>query len=517
MIGAGAAALCGLLACTQDFEEINTDPNKVLVGQQSPYGMFEKLLYDGATNRCYDTWYYNGDIVQYTVAISTNLRVDTYTDLNNKYFERVWNLFCNHASNAVHMYDLAEKDYDEACKAVALTLKVMNMEEVTAMFGDIPYREAFQARKTGNTQPVFDSQKEVYEQMFAELEQANEIYAKSPVFKQVSMDGMYAGDMSKWRRFNNSLYLRLLCRVSGRDRDMDGALSSKLKEIVNDPYKYPVINGNDQNATVQYTGTTPYVNYFYNYTFESYTTRYMSEEMVSLMDGGDPRIRAYFYSASGAWVGAISGALPTQDQPSGISKLCAPLLCSATFPITYIDYAEVQMILAEMALKGLIDGGESAAKEYYETALRASCERWAALLASANGWDGKTFIKARAITTEDINSFLLSPVGSWDAADNKLELIGNQKYVLLFYNGYQAFYEIQRTGYPELTIGEGTGSNNYQFPTRLAYPMSTMATNPHNAAAAIERQGWDGKNNMHGNMWYSARARNGVTYEPQIK
>ncbi len=516
LIGAGMAALWGMSACTQDFEEINTNPNQILVGQQSPYGMFEKLLYDGATNRCYDTWYYNGDIVQYTVATSTNIRIDTYTDLNNKYFERVWNLFCNHGANAVHMYDLAEKDHDEACKAVALTLKVMNMEEVTAMFGDIPYREAFQARKNGNVMPVFDSQKEVYEQMFAELEQANEIYAKSPVFKQVAMDGMYAGDMNKWRRFNNSLYLRLLCRVSGRDAEMDGTVSAKLKEIVGDSYKYPLITGNSQNATVKYSGITPYVNYFYNYTFDSFTSRYMSEEMVELMDGGDPRIRAYFYSATGSCVGAISGALPTLDvQPSGISKLCAPLLCSSTFPITFMDYAEVQMILAEMALKGLIDGGDSAAKAYFEAGVRASCERWGELLAGATGWDGKTFTKVLDITTADIDKFLTTPRGSWDLADNKAELIGKQKYLLLFYNGYQAFYEIQRTGYPELTIGRGTGSNNYQFPMRMGYPMSTMATNPHHAAEAIERQGWNGKNDMHGHMWYSAKAISGVSYEPQ--
>lgn len=508
----GVAALCGMSGCTQDFEAINIDPNKILVGQQAPYAMFENLLYGGATSRCYDTWYYNGDIVQYTVATSTNMRIDTYTDLNNKYFERVWNLFCNYAANAVHMYDMAEKNHDEACKAVALTLKVMTMEEVTAMFGDIPYREAFQARKTDNVKPVFDSQKEVYEQMFAELEAANDIYAKSPAFKKVTMDGMYGGDMMKWRRFNNSLYLRLLCRVSGRDADMGGAVSAKLKEIVDNPSKYPVISSNSQNATVHYTGITPYTNYFYNYTFDSYTSRYMSEEMVEQLVGSemdDPRARAYFYKIGGEWTGAISGALPNQDQPSGIGKLCAPLLCTADFPMTYMDYAEVQMILAEMAYKGLIGGGDDAARTYFEAGVRASCERWAELLNGATKWDSP-FVKVPDITPSEIDEFLTSSLVSWDDADDKEQLIGNQKYVLLFYNSYQAFHEIHRTGYPELTIGEGTGSNNNQFPTRLAYPMSTMATNPHNAADAMKRQGWT-NNDMHGYMWYSKQAIEGLT------
>ncbi len=520
LVAAVSIIAVGVTGCTDNFEEINTDPNKVVVGQVSPYNMFEKLLYDGANNRCYDTWYYAGEIVQYTASVSTNVRIGTYTDLNNKFFDRVWSLFCNHGANAAHMYSLAEKDRSEACKAVALTLKVMNMEEVTAMFGDIPYSEAFQARVNGNVTPVFDPQKEVYMQMFDELEAANEIYAASPKFSKVEMDGMYGGDMAKWRRFNNSLYLRLLCRVSNRDDDMDGFVSAKLQEIVNDPTRYPVFTSNADNATVKYTGSTPYANYFYNSTFDSYTNvRQMSQEMVKQLvetdesSGSqvseDPRARVYFYKNTSSgnteqkWFGAIAGASPSQMDlnPSYRGILCAPVFCDGTAPYTFMDYAEVQMILAEMAVKGLITGGDVAAKKYYEESLRASCRRWAERLAKATKWEG-SFSKVADITEEEIETFISSPLASWDYNSDKRKLIGNQKYILLFQNSYQAFYEIQRTGYPELTIGEGTGSNNYMFPTRMSYPTNTIGTNPHNAAAAIACQGWK-ENNMREHMWYS--------------
>lgn len=519
-----ACAVTLLSSCTKDFEEINTDPNKIVVGQMTPYNMFEKLLYDGATNRGYHTWYYAGEIVQYTASVSSNLRIGTYTDLNNRFFDNVWTLFCNHGANAVHMYELAEKAGDDACKAVALTLKVMNLEEVTAMFGDIPYSEAFKARSERLVTPRFDTQREVYEQMFAELEEANDLYATSPKFSNISLDGMYNGDMAKWRKFSNSLYLRLLCRVSNRNDEMGGKVAEKLQEIVDNPAKYPVFQSNDDNATVNYSGISPYTTTFTTaaYTFDAYTNaRKMSEEMVKQLvqsdENGnqeleDPRARAYFYknrnkgNTEEKWFGAIAGASPQQmdRNPSYLGMLCAPVFCDPAAPYTFMGYGEVQMILAEMTYKGLISGGDTQAKKYYEESLKASCEHWGKRIELATRWDS-SFVKPASITAAEITQFLDSDLAGWENNPNKLKLMGNQKYILLFQNSYQGFYEIQRTGYPELVVGQGTGSNNYTFPTRMAYPTNTVGTNPINANEAISRQGWK-ENNMREHMWYSKAA-----------
>lgn len=522
----GSLMLIPLSGCTNDFEEINTDPNKIVVGQMTPYNMFESLLYGGANTRGYHTWYYAGEIVQYTASISSNIRIGTYDDLNNKFYDNVWSAFCNYGSNAVHMYQLAEKDGDEACKAIALILKVMNMEEVTAMFGDIPYSEAFKAHDN-LVCPKFDTQREVYEQMFAELEQANEILAKSPKFERPQLDGMYAGDMTKWRKLCNSLYLRLLCRVSNRNSEMDGAVAKKLQEIVDKPSLYPIFASNADNATVTYSGIAPYTTTFTEaaYTFSTYSdTRHMSEEMVKQLvqidedteaqELEDPRARVYYYKSRNKnntdekWFGAIAGASPAQmDQnPSYQGLLNAPVFCDPAAPYTYMMYGEVQLILAEMTYKGLISGGDTAAKKYYESALRAGCEHWSARLEAATRWN-TSYIKPASISTVEINTFINSDLAGWENNSNKLKLLGNQKYIMLFQNSYQAFYEIQRTGYPELKIGLGTSCNNYTFPTRMAYPINTIGTNPTNAAEAIARQGWK-ENNMREFMWYSWQASN---------
>ena len=54
-----------------------------------------------------------------------------------------------------------------------------------------------------------------------DLERANTLYTKTSTI-DAKRDLLYNGDVTKWRKFTNSLYLRLLMRVSNR-RDMNSA------------------------------------------------------------------------------------------------------------------------------------------------------------------------------------------------------------------------------------------------------------------------------------------------------
>jgi hypothetical protein len=164
-----------------------------------------------------------------------------------------------------------------------------------------------------------------------------------------------------------------------------------------------------------------------------------------------------------------------------------------------MDFAEVQFILAEAALKGWITGGQAAAKNYYESGVRASMEKWSA--------QGAFSEPAISITPTDVDAYLASPLGSWDLATNKEEFLGNQKWLALFWVGMEAYHEYRRTGYPVLTIGEGTTYNDNVFPTRLGYPNITILTNGANAEAALQEMG--GENDMKTPVWWSKEAITG--------
>ena len=503
-----------IFACTSDFEEINTNPNKTTVGEIQASGMFEPLLYNGANAWLYYTWFWNDELIQYTAFTGGTTRQEHRYFISDGNWQSVWNLYSRYTNNALHMYDASIEQGDQSLEAIALTLKVMYMSNLTDIFGDIPYSEAFTARKPdGTTKPKFDSQKEVYEQMFADLEAANTIYATDPVFMKPMLDGMYGGSMEEWRKFNNSIYLRLLCRISGRSEMNAG---TKMSEILNNPSTYPIFESNDDNATVSFSGSDPYRNEFAETSEGDLTSsgRKLAQQLIKMtvitnssdqQIYEDPRLGIFgkknpslVTNPDNIWIGTVAGC--TEEEQStvdrGSSWLNKAVFCRPDAPGWFMDYSEVQFILAEAALKGYISGGTSKAKECYTNAVTASIEKWAEF-----GQYSETPV---SITNEDIATYLASDLASWDNASNKEKLVANQKYLALFWMGMEAYHEYRRTGYPELTIGGGTVYNDYILPTRFAYPTTTMATNGDNAQEALSRMG--GSNNMKTPVWWSKQA-----------
>lgn len=512
--------LCGLAltllnACTTGFEEINKNPNRTEVGRIQALNMFEPILYNSANQWLNRTWYYNNELIQFTAHTGgVTRREHLYFLEDQRDWYGFWNHYASYAHNTQHMYDLAVEQDDKSLIAIALTFKVLFFSNMTDMFGDIPYEEAFMARQPGGTiTPKFNTQKEVYEFMFADLEAANNIYATNPSFRKPEMDGMYGGDMEAWRKFNNSLYLRLLCRVSGRTEMNVGA---KMTEILNNPDKYPIFTSNDDNATVKFSGLDPYISNFGTETESGFTSsgRKLTEQLIKLTvqtdgDGNqiyvDPRLPIIGKKNSVAqsnpdniWKGTRSGG--TEDErpvfDRGASWLNFAVFCRREAPATFMDYAEVQFIFAEAALKQFIPGGEIAAKSYYEAGVTASMQKW-----SEQGAFSQT---PTSITDTDIDTYLASPLGSWDLASDKEEFLGNQKYLALFWIGMEAYHEYRRTGYPVLTIGAGTIYNDHVLPTRFGYPATTMSTNSVNARAALNNMG--GANDMKTPVWWSKQA-----------
>ena len=500
-------------ACTNDFEEINTNPNTTNVGQIQASGMFEPLLYNGAKFWQNYTWYWNNELIQFTAFTGGTTRQEHRYFISDGNWQSVWDAYSRYGNNVSHMYDLSIEEQNLALEAIALTLKVLYMSNLTDIFGDIPYSEAFTARKlNGTTKPKFETQKEVYEQMFSDLIEANSIYLTKPVFVKPSLDGMYGGSIEKWQKFNNSLYLRLLMRVSGRSEMNSGA---KISEILNNPSTYPIFTSNADNATVVFSGSDPYRSQFADTNEGSFTSsgRKLTEQLIKmtvLTDSNnneiftDPRLSIIGkkntninVNPNNIWKGTIAGCTE-QDQSEadrGSSWLNTAVLGRVDTPGTFMDYAEVQFILAEATLKELISGGESSAKLYYEKGVTASVEKWAEL--------GQFSEIPVTINETDISALLESDLASWDKSTNKNELIGNQKYLALFWIGMEAYHEYRRTNYPELTIGEGTVFNDYILPTRFAYPTTTLATNAVNSEEAINNMGG---NDMKTPIWWSKQA-----------
>lgn len=475
--------------CNHKFDEYNTNPNQMDMWKIGPESMLEEVVYSGADGFLYRTRLLNGELIQYTASGGLTQAYHRYA-LDNSVMSSAWTHLFAWAANADHMAQLAERKENRNCRAIALTMKALFLSNATDIFGDVPCSEAFKGRD-GLTKPVFDTQRSVYEQIFTDLELANTLYDESLKLQMPSRDLLYGGDIKKWRRFTNSLHLRLLMRLSNRDREM--GVSEKIKTIVADPVAYPVFTANSDNATIFYSGQTPFINRFGNENETNFTANgnKPAEQMIGMLaEPGDPRISIWFVQKGNAWKGMVSG-MPTQEtDASGVAWLNKQVLGEYTSPYSLMKYDELLFIFAEAAQRGWIDGGREAAGKYYEQGVRASVRFWA---------DNDPAEKP--VPDAMIDDFLRKI-----PYDGTMQLIAEQKYVALFWTGYEAWHEYRRTGYPELKIGSGT-LNDHILPTRFAYPTNTAESNPDNYAQAVIRMG--GADNMKTPVWWSKQAAEG--------
>ena len=481
-----------LASCTDRFEEMfektNTNPNQNEYGTIAASSLLTDVIFYTADGEIYRTYQLNGEIMQYTVHMYTE-NVHRYI-IRDSYVSGAWNYMARWAANADHMEYLAEQQGDDNIRAAALTMRAYNIAAMTDIWGAVPFSDAFRAagyRDSQDVTPEFDQQKDVYKRLLEDLAKANKLYnaaAPKDAFLE-NADILYGGDWSKWRKFTNSLRLRLLMRLSNRNGEMH--VADSIAMIVRNPAEHPVFSGNEDGAILRYTGIEPNVNRFGETTLASFTTnsRKMAEYLISLMDSvDDPRIGIYAIQQNNQWKGLVSGFPSDETNANNCAYLNKNVLGDYTSPYAFMKYDEVLFILSEAALKGWITGDP---EEYYNKGI----------LASIDYWDGINPSTVYKVSQAQRDQYLVKV-----AYNGSLQRIIEQKYIALFWVGYEAWCDYRRTGYPKLSVGPGT-ENGHEVPTRLVYPVSTVSTNNENYKAAIALQGED---NMQTPLWWSLKA-----------
>lgn len=535
-----SVALLG--SCTSDFEDFNSNPNKISKGSVGPMSMIEYITVGASNTLANYMREWSNDIAQVTCSSGSTVRLEHCYKLENQY-NSVWNLCFLRANNAKHMYELAVDQGNSNCQAIALTLKVYYLSIATDLFGDIAYREALRGDE-GITRPVIDSQKDVYEQMMAELETANSLYQLNVVLDDSAKDKIFAGDIAKWQKFTNTLHMRLLNRVSLRNDSFSPTVAERMANIVNNPGKYPLMSSNADNAMVNYDGTATYyrntLNQFDYTTDNGFSGDHkLSEVVIDLMvynDNNqadcDPRLPIWGcprYQTNKVWQWQGSKPGCDTEYPAEPSRYNEPgsgtiynnsqvesymhyeVLCRDTNPNMLMCYDELLFIEAEAAMNGWISGS---AEQYYNDALRASCQKWAPW--GANGHypvlNGSTVSFANVTITEaQIQNLIARPEVKWNGT---MQRLAEQKWLSLYWIvGFQQYSEMRRTGYPECTINNGIVKQGFSinkegkavFIARCSYPQVAIANNRANYSAALERMGAS-DNDIVTPVWWSGQA-----------
>lgn len=477
----GVMGAMALASCTKDFKEVNTNPNTL--PETRPELLLESAIF--SVRKANQTREHRlvHEMMQVHVAITNSDEIHRYI-IRPSESDYMWNNWYTELTNFKDAYESASKlatlpnqAYNTTYMGMARIMEAWVVSLITDTYGNVPYTEANRGRTDNLFMPKFDEQKAIYDSLFVRLEEANALLSLNNTLPATLMqrDPLYGGDILKWRRFGNSLYLRLLLRASDRP---ESKAVEKIKEIVEtNPARYPVMTNNDESAVLRFTTITPFVSAFntyrdYDFNGENGLTEFF---VGNLNNWGDPRLTKWASTVAGLYVGIPSGYAPGNQQDRQSYYLAAlknePLLGNI------MNYAELQFILAEAALKGFITAD---AKTYYEKGVTNAITFWGLALPA---------------------DYLSKPGVVWVDADTnaqKLEKIITQKYYTFFFTDFQSWFEYRRTGYPNLPIGPGV-QNGGKMPTRLVYPVSVQSLNKANYDAAVAAMGGD---NMQTRVWW---------------
>ncbi len=406
--------------------------------------------------------------------------------------------------------------------AVCRIMKVYTFARMTDLYGDMPYSEAGLGTKA-----KFDTQAEIYADFFKELQEAS---AQLDASKDaVTGDVFYHGDVNAWKKFANSLHLRLAMRLVKVDpatakaeaqRAYDAGVFTSNSDIcmlvhedIRNSYDEPGkgnIKGNAVSASFFNGGavpgrfTTPFLDQLRNTNDPrmKYIVRYYVDESSStplnrlditdqlVAVNGYIGIRPGSYIWDDPYLPNVNVTVPGQGVVAATNNdqkaQLANFLLRFNAPFLHQTYSEVELLLAEATVRfGASFGGS--ASSHYQKGLEAACQQLS------------LFPGGPAIPEAEIANFIqqngLQP-------GRELELINRQLWVTLLLNGPEAYANWRRTGFPQLqpAVGASEQSESLTIPRRFTYPFTEKEQNSANYQKALANMG--GTDSWNGRVWW---------------
>ncbi len=221
-----------------------------------------------------------------------------YTNATQNWDYQGTNPYTQQLRTLAAVTSLATEEDNMANVAAANILKCVVGGSLTEKYGDIPFSEAMQGRE-GNLFPKFDSQREVYEQMFDLLDEAVSILS-NPNSKGLPTDHdvLFKGDRTKWIKFANSLKFRFMVHSYEAFKKAGRDLSGEMQAIASGNN---YISAVADNAGLEFSGVSQREAWYLQTNWgtgndftEQKPSKYLIDQMVAL---DDPRMYVIFAPA----------------------------------------------------------------------------------------------------------------------------------------------------------------------------------------------------------------------------
>lgn len=469
------------VGCERGFEELNQNPNIETIVE--PDALFAQSVLK------YHTDYLHGVLTEtWSIATWTQMQasLNGISAAGDEYFiggdgiDNSWRIFYSDVlGNVSEAIRYSETDASLSNHTNMYRIwRAYVMHRITDMWGAAPYSEAFLAvgQAEPNFSPAYDGQESIYTALLTELEEASAALdaAKSTPETQ---DWLYGGDVDKWKRFANTLRLRIALRMVNVNPTEAQAQATAL--MVENHF----IDAAEDGAHFPHSNSARSPFYELDNTGQGmYNPSHFMVEMFKA--DGDPRLEQLATLAPqtivfGApdFVGVPNFMLSAEIDPDEWNDFSSSYISSiwqdANRPGVTLSAAESHFLQVEATFRGW--AGAVAGEAMYAKAVAAHFATLGLPQSQADDY--------------------LQNGGAWQGT---LEQIITEKWKTFVYTDpIEAWCEYRRTGFPVLTDVNGNAIDASRVPARLAYPASEISLNASNVQAVGE-----GINDFETRMWW---------------
>jgi len=403
-------------------------------------------------------WTQNSGSSQFRTVDSYNIG-NTSAFINGPYTE----LYSGALNDYRLTLELANKSQEWHYNLMATVLKAYTYQVLVDLFDKVPYTEALQS--TVYVQPKFDDGYTIYKALIAEIDAAlaKDYKTGSLTVAQSKTDLLFFGDMGSWEKFANTLKLKMYLRmINAKPAEAEAG----IRALYSANAKFLDLSAG-ANVFVDIPNKS---NPFYEYNFRRLNTPDNLKASVTLVSwlnkNNDPRAKAYY--------GDNIVAINQGDYVTVTNGASNPIV-NATDPAWLISEAESYFMQAE-ALERYFGG--TGAKAMYDKGVTAAFTQVGLTPGALIGTGGSYAYPSSA------------------SLEGKVEAIIVQKWASLFGpHGLEAFFEQNRTGYPQISpvyskdptyatlyagrivysVNGVTGTGN--FPRRFVFPDNEKSRN----------------------------------------
>ncbi len=377
---------------------------------------------------------------------------------------------------------------------ISKIVKAWGFSYMVDQYEKVPYSEAFTEKLTLK----LDEGKDIYDSLLVELETADKLLAGTETGKNAELancDKIFNGDLAKWRKFGNTVRLRLILRLVNVKPAAE--LKGMVDKIVANGAGFLGV-GESAEVNPHYKNDKDKQQPFYGAYYKGVDGKLIDQYnraseyfMALLQDHHDLRYTAFFRPVGdkdgnnyvGVRFGEENQAYKDEHKANMTSVVGGPGLAKDVSAAQWIlPSFESLFLQAEAIQRGLLAGD---AKAMYEKAVTESFtwlevgryEKPSARTGELPDWQ-KTSLGPI------LENYLRNPAftfANWDKNENKLNLILMQKYIAMCgVNSLEVYCDYRRNNYPDIPLSVHSTRGNNVIPKRLVYPSSEYSANKAN-------------------------------------